>query len=159
MVDVVRSVSAARAIKTPTSVDVTDAQDAPISRPFLCFEIGDSLTRILRDLLSAFEGISCEAAAAVDGRFADGEARSKFHHSDCSRSEQSVPSASADGPGAQLASLVPSANADGTDFIGLLSYSFVAIRNAQTLTRIAPQVSRPANGQSPVSQSSDRERL
>lgn len=66
MVDVMRSVAAARAVKTPTPINVADAQDAPISRPFLCFEIGDSLAGILRDLLSAFERYLCETTLAVN---------------------------------------------------------------------------------------------
>ena len=66
MIYVVRSVAAARAVQAPAAVDVTDAQDATMSRALLGFEIGDSLAGILRDLLSAFEGDVCEATLAVN---------------------------------------------------------------------------------------------
>ena len=93
MVDVVRSVAATRAIQAPAAVDVTDAQDATVARPLLCFEIGYSLAGILSDLLPPFEGDVCEAPLSVNSGSPDGEAVREFHHADCSRSEESAPSA------------------------------------------------------------------
>jgi len=66
MVYVVSAVATAGAVQTEASINVTDAQDATVARALLRFEIGDSLARILANLLSAFEGDICEATLAVN---------------------------------------------------------------------------------------------
>ena len=83
MVDVVRAITATTAVYAEPSVNVTDAQDAALACALLRFQIVNSLAGIFSDLLSTLELNSREAAFAVDLRFADGEAVSKFHHGDC----------------------------------------------------------------------------
>ena len=61
-----RTVAASCAIQAPTAVNVTDAQDATISRALLRFEIVYALAGVLRDLLAALEANCREATAAVD---------------------------------------------------------------------------------------------
>ena len=125
MIDVMRPVAATRAVQAPASINVADTQDTTVPRALLRFEIVYALAGVLRDLLSPLERDSCETTLAINFRFADGEAVSRFHHANCSRVMQSVPSASADGSGAQvreLRALVPSAHADGTDFTCVVRY-------------------------------------
>src|SRR5256885_10933439 len=83
MIDVVSAVAAATAVYAEPSVDVADAQDAAPARALLRFQIVDSLTGVFSNLPAAFERDSGKAALAVDVRFANGEAVSKFHHGDC----------------------------------------------------------------------------
>jgi len=84
MIYVMRSVATTCAIQTPAAIDVTDAQDATISRTLLRFEIVYALAGVLPDLLSAFERNSCETTLTVDFRFADRDAWSEFHQMHCS---------------------------------------------------------------------------
>ena len=78
MIDVVRAVTATRAIETESAVDVADAQDLTIASPPTGFEIRNPLARVLRNLLPAFEGNSRETASAVDRRLADRQAVREF---------------------------------------------------------------------------------
>src|SRR2546423_12900812 len=82
MVDVVSTITAATAVYTESSVEVADAQDAALARALLRFKIGDSLAGVFSDLSAALERNDGKAAFAVDFRFADSEAVSKFHHGD-----------------------------------------------------------------------------
>ena len=79
MVDVVSAVAAATAVYAEPSVDVADAQEAALARALLRFQIVDSLTGVFSNLPAAFERDGGKAAFAVDVRFANGEAVSKFH--------------------------------------------------------------------------------
>jgi len=82
MVDVVSAITAATAVYAEPSVDVADAQNSSPARALLRFQIVDSLTGVFSDLPAALERNGGKAAFAVDFRFADGEAVSKFHHGD-----------------------------------------------------------------------------
>ena len=66
MVDVVSAVTAATAVYTESSVDVTDAQDASPARALLGFQIVDALAGVFGDLSAAFERNDGKAAFAVD---------------------------------------------------------------------------------------------
>ena len=79
MVDVVSAITAATAVYAEPSVDVADAQNSSPARAFLRFQIGDSLTGVFSDLPATLERNGGKAAFAVDFRFVDGEAVSKFH--------------------------------------------------------------------------------
>ena len=78
MVDVVSAITTATAVDTEPAVDVADAQDAALARALLRFQIGDSLAGVFSNLPAALERNSGKAAFAVDFRFANGEAVSKF---------------------------------------------------------------------------------
>ena len=55
MVDVVSAITAATAVYTEPSVEVADAQDAPLARALLRFQIVDSLAGVFSDLPAALE--------------------------------------------------------------------------------------------------------
>lgn len=65
MVDVMRAVAASAAIKTPTTVDVADAQFGSMCAT-LSFEIGNAFAGVLGDLTTAPKANSGETTFAVD---------------------------------------------------------------------------------------------
>jgi hypothetical protein len=60
------AVAAARAVQTPTPIDVTDAENATIARPLTRFPIWNAFARVLSNLFSAWETNGSETALAVD---------------------------------------------------------------------------------------------
>ena len=66
MIDVVRAIAAAAAVDTPVSIDVADAQNAPISRSSGRFQIGNAFAGVFRDLSTTFERNCGETAFAVN---------------------------------------------------------------------------------------------
>lgn len=74
-----RAVAAARAIQAPAAINVADAQDAPVERPPSSFEIGNTLTSVLRNLLPALERDGRKTTSAVNLGLADREAMRQFH--------------------------------------------------------------------------------
>ncbi len=55
MIDVVRAVSAAASIETPTTIDLADAQHLSMRTP-ASFGVGDLFAGVFSDLASSFEG-------------------------------------------------------------------------------------------------------
>lgn len=78
MIDVMRAVAAAGAVQAPATVDVTDAQDAPVTAAPRGFEIRDALAGVFGNLLAALERNGGETATAVNGRLADRKSVCEF---------------------------------------------------------------------------------
>ena len=78
MIDVVRAVAPATAVQAPAAVDITDAQDAPVTPTPRGFEIRNALAGVFGDLPSLWEKSGGKAAFAVDSRLSDSQTGSEF---------------------------------------------------------------------------------
>lgn len=66
VIDVVGAVTASRAIQTEPAVDITNAQDAPITRALPRLEISNALAGVLSDFPPALKKNCREAALTVN---------------------------------------------------------------------------------------------
>ena len=78
VIDVMRTVAAAAAIKTPAVIQRADSQ-APATCPAVCFRIRDPLSGVLRDLTMLPEAYRGKATFAFNVRARDVETVSKLH--------------------------------------------------------------------------------
>ena len=78
VINVVRAVSAAAAIKTPAIIYLADPQHGAMRSPTR-FSVGDFLPRVLSDLVSLFKGKGGEAAFTVNRRRSDCQTVREFH--------------------------------------------------------------------------------
>lgn len=78
MVNVVRAVTTAATVKTPTIINSADAQPSPVG-PSVGLCVGNLLTRIFCDFATAPEVLNSETAPAFDHGFLNGQTWSEVN--------------------------------------------------------------------------------